>query len=1071
MSRNRFVRAAANILPQLLALVLTASIPVRSQSATADLEGFIGDSRGGALAGAQVRLEDVDKGWMRTATVDERGNYRLTLLRPGRYRLQVEHPGFERKTVEGLSLSVGEKAQLDVTLEVSPLQEEVVVAADASIVERGRSDPSSTIDSLEIEALPSDGRSYLDFALLTPGVSDRSTLATERPVQAPTSGISFAGQDQRSAQIYVDGVDNLDDISNSARGAISQEAVQEFQISRSSYPAALGGARGGVVNIVSKSGANEAHGSLFFYLRDESLDARNTFAKRQSSAADPRFDRRQFGASWGGALAPDQTFFFAAYEGRQLEESRFVTFLDDSSIFDPTASQLELFDFLGSTGDPGLQTLAAAFVNPQSGILRTLPSTFPETLLLLERESGTFPFQEDLHTFSLRIDHRFTESNQAFWRFNFTDHENDNTDFGALEGVSNGVQFDIQDWAAVFGDLHVFSPNTLNDFKFQYARRQLQVLTNDPFGPEVRIAGIAELGREFLNPTRYDADLFEFLDHVTWIRGNHAFRAGVEVESRLRRGDAEVFLGGQFAFGEAIPLAAVLDSLLGPGSAAMLGALLATPPENGGLGRPDLAPNLEAPLTSLQSFNFGLPITYFQGFGDPSTDVPITRFSAFFQDDWRIGTNLNLNLGLRYDTSWRTETLNLLPGGPPFSFDRGAVNDHDNIAPRLGFAWSPRGDSFTVRGGYGIYYQNVYGALEVTSSVLSGQISQVFLPITGLPGTEANSAAIWNFIRQTGAGGEEALSQFGIIPGSTPSIILPGDPTMENPYSHHASLAVEQALGLDWAVELGYLMNSGVHLIRSRDHNVRPVGPNQFGFPGLDPTFIQVPVVETGANSIYHGLTASLRKRFSSRYGLNLAYTLGKAIDDTTDFIIELGPQDHTNLGAERGLSTFDQRHRLAVSAVVEGPAGGWSSRGWLDALLRDWTSAAIVVWGSGKPFNLLNGFDRNGDTHEETDRPLTNEGDSVGRNTGRGPQFFSADLRLARRFPLAWRESNLEFTCDIFNLFNNVNYFQVNNVVGDRVLTTGDVQGSPRIPSNQPLGFTSAFDPRRIQLGLRFLF
>ncbi len=1040
------------------------------QTDNADLSGGVRDSSGAGVEGVRVTLESDRTGFARTVQTDATGNFRLAALSPGAYRLRAEREGFKTQIVPRLELSVGQSANLDLVLQVSDLREEITVAADTSVVEREKSAQSSHVLQVEIVNLPIDGRSYLDFAALVPGVSDRATLVTERPVQAPTSGLSFSGQDQRANWVSIDGVDNMDDISNSVRATLSQDAIEEFQINRNAFSAVFGRARGGVVNIVSKSGGNQFHGGGFFFLRDESLDARDTFSKRSAQSGDPQFERRQFGATAGGPLKRDRSFFFAGYEGLRRRESLFVTFLDDLGIFQPTPSQQRLLGFLGQTGNPMLAGLSAALIDPQFGLLRTLPTTFPETIRLLEQESGAFPFEENLDTVSAKLDHRFTDANQMALRFSFTDHQNDNTSFGALEGVSNGVRYDISDLAAVFSDLHVFSPATVNDFKFQYARRKLLVATNDPVGPEITIAGVAEFGREFLNPTRYTVDVYEWVDHWTRIFGGHTLKAGADLEFRQRRGEAEVFLGGQFAFGEAIPLALVLDQAAGPGTAQNLAALLAAPTSAGGLGRPDLAPDLAAPITSLQAFNLGLPIIYFQGFGDPSTDIPVSYLGLYFQDEWRAAEGLTLHLGLRYDTSWRAETLNILSSTAPFQFDRRPVNDRLNFSPRLGLAWDPWRDGKTVvRAGYGIYHQNIYGALEVTSQVLSGPISQVFLPLTGFPGIAATSADVWAYMRTTGAGGRETLDHFGIVPGTTPSVILPGDPDAKTPYSHQASLGVERALGRDWAVSASYSFTSGVHLIRSRDFNVRKVGPNQFAIPGLDPRFAQVPVIETSGNSVYHGLAASLRKRFSSRHGFNLAYTLGKAIDDTTDFIIELGPNDHTDLAAERALSSFDQRHRLAVSGVFE--TGEVQGAGFWNRLWADWTFSPILVWASGKPFNLLNGFDRNGDTHEETDRPLMTDGSQIGRNTGRGPGYFSADFRIARRFPLAREDAGVELVLEAFNVFNNVNYSGVNNVVGDQRLPAAEVQGSPAIAANRPLGFTSAFDPRRLQLAVRVRF
>ena len=269
---------------------------------------------------------------------------------------------------------------------------------------------------------------------------------------------------------------------------------------------------------------------------------------------------------------------------------------------------------------------------------------------------------------------------------------------------------------------------------------------------------------------------------------------------------------------------------------------------------------------------------------------------------------------------------------------------------------------------------------------------------------------------------------------------------------------------------MDYLLNRGVHLVRSRDVNVNPVGPNSFTLPGRDPAFVQINMIETSGSSIYHGFTAALRKRFSRQHSFMVSYTLGKAIDDTTDFITQLQPNNQTDLRSERSLSSFDQRHRLVVSGVWQSPRRFDSSQGFLNNLLADWTVAPIVTRSSGRPFNLLVGFDLNGDTHEETDRPGVGDGNIVGRNTGKGRSFFAADLRVSRRFDLPRESTDVEFIFEAFNLLNNVNYSGVNNVVGPLV-DSGDVGGSQAIPANRPLGFTSAFDPRQIQFGFRLNF
>jgi hypothetical protein len=390
----------------------------------------------------------------------------------------------------------------------------------------------------------------------------------------------------------------------------------------------------------------------------------------------------------------------------------------------------------------------------------------------------------------------------------------------------------------------------------------------------------------------------------------------------------------------------------------------------------------------------------------------------------------------------------------------------------LGFAWDPFGNQKSViRGGYGVFYQNFYQAVAFISRVLSGQISQVFLPLTGLPGINVTSVDVWEGYLASGKVDEQLLEFLGVAPGTTPSVILPGAANIVNPYSHQVSFGLERQLGRDWSLSIDYSMNRGLNLIRSRDVNVRQVGENEFELPGLDPRFAQVNMIETSGRSNYHGLAVIARKRFSSGFSVMTSYTFGKAIDDTTDFGMSLQANNQRDLRSEKGLSAFDQRHRWVFSGIWRSPGSLGSANGFGEHLFADWMVAPIVVFSSGRPFNVTLGYDLNGDTHEETDRPVLGNGAIVGRHTGRGPLFVTADLRLSRTLPFSRESTYFEFIFEAFNLFNNVNYSGVNSVIGKTELSASHPEGSKNIPPSSPLGYTSAFDPRQIQFGFRFNF
>jgi hypothetical protein len=292
----------------------------------------------------------------------------------------------------------------------------------------------------------------------------------------------------------------------------------------------------------------------------------------------------------------------------------------------------------------------------------------------------------------------------------------------------------------------------------------------------------------------------------------------------------------------------------------------------------------------------------------------------------------------------------------------------------------------------------------------------------------------------------------GVRPGITPPVLLTAAADIVNPYSQQFSVGVEREMA-GFVVDAAYLGSRGTKVLRSRNVNLRIAGLNRFGpvFGPIDPGILQDNRVESSASSTYHGLALTLAKR-AGRQHLHIAYTLSKAIDDTTDFITDLQPANQLDLRSERALSSFDQRHRLVVAAVFQAP-------------IR-LTVAPIYTVASGRPFNLLLGFDANGDTQPNTDRPHL-----AGRNTGRGPGFMGLDLRIAREFEIRNADGvRLEGIVEVFNAFNRVNYSGVNNVVASRPLSSYHVKGKEAAPT-EPLGFTSAFDPRQIQLGVKVRF
>jgi hypothetical protein len=499
-------------------------------------------------------------------------------------------------------------------------------------------------------------------------------------------------------------------------------------------------------------------------------------------------------------------------------------------------------------------------------------------------------------------------------------------------------------------------------------------------------------------------------------------------------------------------------------------------------------------MTSLQSFNFGLPIVYQQGFGDASANSWTNRYGLYVQDAWKLRSNFTLNYGLRY--AIHDEPFFI----PTYKKD---------FQPRAGFSWDPRGDGKTaIRGGVGIFTGFLNNAVANVTTELSGMgdpsnINIVLATATsnalGLP----TSFAVYQRLLANNVLGTRAITLADVAPlsinpgpGAPLEVRFRLGPGYRNPTTYQASLGVQRDLGAGISLELNYLYSRGIHITRNRDINqfkqagpvnsLNPMGGSSFvRFPtaaqalaGLtsdfgNPRRFQDNVYETTANSFYHGFTAQAQKRFARNFSLNAHYTFSKAIDEVTDFNSDFSAQNPLNIRLDRALSSFDQRHRFVASGVIQSP--------FQNKIARDWLVAPIVVAQSGRPFNLLLGFDANGDGRSQSDRP-----GQAGRNTGRGEAFYSFDMRLARRF-FAKESRYLEITVEGFNLFNRTNFQGINNVIGGACvgtnglpapctaggtpLTNFDLRGRADLRPTSPLGFTSASDPRQLQFGARLNF
>ena len=547
-----------------LGLFLSLSITgvFAQATATAELRGVVTDSNGGAVSGATVTATDNAKGTTRTVTSDGDGNYVILSLLPSTYTVKVDGSGFASSTVNNVMLEVGQQAQLNVKLAVGAVGAVVdVLQGDEVLVETERTQQSTVISGRQLQNLPINRRNFLDFALLTPGVTDADNIndSTDfRVAQTPQSGLSFGGNNGRGNSINVDG-STADTPSGGARDVVSQEAVQEFQVDRNSYAAEYGGASGGVVNIVSKTGGNNYHGSAFGYFRNKVFDARNAFDFNPKGKSP--FSRQQFGGSFGGKIIENKTFFFVSAEGLRQRQTSFVTLNDSLSRglrlttnTNANVNQTAFLDYLATR--PAYAGLSAGIRS-----VLTVPTTTPitGTASIYAATSGQFPANTSNALVSGRIDHTFSSSDTGFIRLNFSRFNGENQATGALNAVSRGNNIKAPNAGILVSENHTFNSTTINELRAQFFYYNLKVTPNDPVGPEVNILGFGNFGRDIFLPSNSFTRQLDIADTLSMVRGSHTLKTGFVIQAQRVSTNSETYLPGTFRFG-ALPFATLFSA-------------------------------------------------------------------------------------------------------------------------------------------------------------------------------------------------------------------------------------------------------------------------------------------------------------------------------------------------------------------------------------------------------------------------------------------------------------------------------------------------------------------------------
>jgi hypothetical protein len=1000
-------RPAARVLSLVvLSLCLQPSLSFAGglQATGADLLGTVTDSSDAVLPGATVVATNQQTGVLRAVHTGEDGRFAILALPVGTYRLEAQLSGFAPFVVPDVVLTLGSPVNVTLPLQLAGVAFDVDVHAERALDDPRQPGVGRVVERAELERLPVNVRNYLAFSLMTPAAA---TDRTPQQGASRTSGLSFSGQRARSNNIVVDGFDNNDEAVGSVRAVFSQDAVQEFQVLAHGFSAEFGKAAGGVVNIVTRTGTNTPRGTAFLFLRDDSLSSRNPFDVAVGKAP---YGHLQAGATFGGPLRRDRTFLFGSIERLSIDTSNFVTIDDESLVPHPFQPAVVL-------GTP-------------AGILRQAGFSV---------ETGHVPYVVRSTQWLVRLDHYVDSRQRLAVRVNGATELNENIEpFGGLTARSRAASLDNRD-LMIAGSHHLTAPRFVNELRVLMAQRDQDVWSLDPRcvgpcdaedegGPTLEVGGFANVGRHRFTPTPRDNVRYQVADTVTHVRGTHTLKAGMDLSIiRGRRQSVPLHFGGRYIF-------AALPAIPGV---------------------------LPAPVSSIQAVALGLPAAYVQGYGFSGAAYNAADLSLFAEDAWQVRRTLALRYGVRYQRQLWPSWQYTVPGvAEPYPFQSGG----HNVAPRLGVTWSPAEGRPVLRGGYGIYHDNIITAVAGVTRYISGGEDGVRTLVLTAPQAWTAWAAPERRLPESVAA--------ALAGGSYPSVQIAIEPDLKSGYAHHAFGGIEQRLPRIGQLSVTGVFARGLHQLGTIDYNpvIPALGPgrrpNDIG--GVAGTSASVLQYTAFGETWYRGLTVSLDSRLPRRTTMRVAYTLSKAEDSSTDFQSSFLPADNglgrdpANLRglpigfdprSERGPALHDRRHRLVVSAAAEAPGRV--------------VVAVLGSAGSGWPYNILAGADLNGDRdggNFPSDRARTNPSDpatSLRRNAGRLPAQASVDVRASR----LWRAGGvgIEALFEAFNVFNRTNLTDVQHVFG-----TGAYPHQPAPTFGQ---FTQADVPRQVQLALRLHF
>jgi hypothetical protein len=1114
-------------------VVLLAALPAFAQvdSTTATLKGTVTDPTGAVISGATVTVANPATGITKTTKSNADGSYQIPALPPGNYQLTIEAAGFSREVVKGLELSVGQSTAFEVHLKVGTFSDVIEVTGESvPLIQTEQSQQANTVDQRQVEELPNIGRNITQQVYTLPGVANADAPRSQTPgfTGFGTTGFSIGGSNGRNNLSTIDGGEN-EYGTGQYRTSVPYDSIQEYQVNRNAFAAEFGFTDGSAINIVTKTGTSQYHGSGFGYFRNRDTQATNFF---NGLAGFPSaFNQSVYtGGSLGGPIKQDKLFFFLSYEYQRLDSPSFNFPLNASTVqgigapglnvncdgqfADPNKApdQLCYINKLKASGDPFLVGFGNGITPGMS------PLNNPALNTILHRDNGVFDNPVRHHNTLLRFDGQPNSNNSLGLRLTYRHDDN-----ATLSPDGSGLF--TRDFAILGTWTKTISPTLVNQVLVQIVPRNIANNLPNPFtGVNFSLGnlnvgglgGTSSFGSPSLVPYIAHQQRYQFEDDITWIKGAHTFKMGASYRPANYHVEDDLWFNNQFDFRDgAIPIFSLAPSQpVGP-CAGFPPSVKLSPVQchlaqfNVGHGFPVTGPtstNLNAP----QAFAFGIPVDVLAGFNNSKWQGWGHYFGSYLQDSWKLNSRLTMNAGVRFDVDGEPAPL-----GTSFY-----------ASPRLGFAWDPYGDHKTVvRAGAGIYYAPIDVLIPSYGSLLDGTGKYINEVLQVLSPTDPRVAQLWGLGIAKGElpFGHLTPADFAAVginttsPGATVGYSV--NPNYKNPYSFQSSLSVARELVKNMSLELGYNMYHGVHLqmpLETGYHQISagdPACPPAAAAPGCTdvsggPLYAQnTPVTgqlqhtsyESIGSSIYHGLTASLTKRYSSGLQFQVNYTWSKTIDNVIDFASFQNWFRPSLLNLYRAVSVFDVPHALVANMVYTTPFKSGQGN-FLTRALADISVAPVVFVHSGLPFSIRTPSLQNQVSLLNPAKPTLQSGldtnfatpFGVSRDSLRGAIFASTDLRLSKSiFVNRDRGVRLILIAEGTNIFNRVNFNKVSDVFDIKGFSSAvplangqtlDLFHGPFtglhgvVPTNinqvqTPLSYASADSPRQIQFGLKLAF